>query len=490
MMCYMGLLAYLLCSAGLLTIREVPAGTRLEVRLTSTVGTYASKAGSPVSAVLIAPVRVGGELLLPAGSVLTGTVKSVRRVGLGVVHETAAMALEFTEIVLPDDETLPLGARVVAVDNGRERVEKSGEIGGMRMTSSVAYRVSGYIRMAMMMDIHAELAVWAIKTLVIQVPEPEIYFKPGTELSLTLTEPLPARAQHEPEDAPRRLAESERDALDQILAMMPNRTTRPSNGKPSDLVNLMFVGTREQIKAAFLAAGWSEAAPCNMRSRLKGVRAFVEGRGSESFPMTHLLLNDEEADMSWQKGLNDMSKRHHVRIWKQPQTWNGQEVWAAAATRDIDFAYMHHGSAMTHRIDPNIDQERDKIAYDLAYTSYVETLDWAERSSLPGVARNGTGDLMSTDKRMAVIRLRDCDFPRLSTDSEEMDSLPVHGRMGQRFLRREILSMRNDIVRNNVYWRGYEGVRWIVTSVRKRNRPPEVADVAPNPSFTRFVSLR
>jgi len=46
----------------------------------------------------------------------------------------------------------------------------------------------------------------------------------------------------------------------------------------------------------------------------KGSRAFVEGRGSESFPMTHLLLNDEEADMSWQKGLNDMSKRHHVRI--------------------------------------------------------------------------------------------------------------------------------------------------------------------------------
>ena len=489
-MCYMGLLAYLLCSAGLLTIREVPAGTRLEVRLTSTVGSYASKAGAPVTAVLIAPVRGGGELLLPAGSILTGTVKSVRRVGLGVVHETAAMSLEFTEIFLPDDETLPLAARVIAVDNGRERVEKNGEIGGMRMTSSVAYRVSGYIRMALMMDIHAELAIWAIKTLVIQVPEPEIYFKPGVELSLTLTEPLPARAQHEPEDAPRRLAESERDSLDQILATMPNRTTRPSNGRPSDMVNLMFVGTREQIAAAFLAAGWSEAAPSNMHSRLKGVRAFVEGRGSESFPMTALLLNDQEADMSWQKGLNDMSKRHHVRIWKQAQTWDGQEVWAAAATRDIDFAYMHHGSAMTHRIDENIDQERDKIAYDLAFTSYVDELDWAERSGVPGIMRNGTGDLMSTDKKLAVIRLRDSETPRLSTDTQEMDSLPVHGRMGQRFVRREILSMRNDIVRNNVYWRGYEGVRWIVTNVRKRNRPPEVADVAPNPSFTRFVSLR
>jgi hypothetical protein len=486
----MGLLAYLLCSAGLLTIREVPAGTRLEIRLTSTVGSYASKAGSPVSAVLIAPVHVGGELLLPAGSILTGTVKSVRRVGLGVLHETAGMSLEFNEIILPDDETLPLTARVIAVDNGHERVEKNGEIGGMRMTSSIAYRVSGYIRMAMMLNIHAELAVWAIKTLVVQVPEPELYFQPGVELSLTLKDPLPARAQRESEDAPRHLSEAEREALDEILAATPSRTMAPTTGRPSDLVNLMFVGSREQISAAFRAAGWVEAAPCNMRSRLKGVRAYVEGRSSASFPMSALLLNDAEADMSWQKDLNDMSKRHHIRIWKQAQMWDGQEVWAAAGTRDIDFAYMHHGKAMTHRIEGNIDQERDKIAYDLAYTSYVDALDWETRSSLPGLTRNGTGDLMSTDRRIAILRLRDCDTPRLSTDTMEMDSIPMHGKMGQRLLRREILSMRNDIVRNNVYWRGYEGVRWIVTNVRKRNRTPEVADVAPNPAFTRFVSLR
>jgi hypothetical protein len=271
---------------------------------------------------------------------------------------------------------------------------------------------------------------------------------------------------------------------------MPNRTTSPSNGRPSDLVNLMIVGSRQQISQAFRAAGWSEAEHCNMHSRIQGIRAFVEGRSSGSFPMSALLLNDEEADMSWQKGLNDMSKRHHIRIWKQPQMWDGQEVWAAAATRDIDFAYMHHGSAMTHRIDGNIDQERDKIAYDLAYTSYVDVLDWQERSSLPSVTRNGTGDLMNTDKRLAVLRLRDCETPRLSTDTEETDVLPVHGKVGQRFIRREILSARNDIVRNNMYWRGYEGVRWIVTNVRKRNHSPEVADVAPKAPFTRFVSLR
>jgi len=485
----MGLLAYLLCSAGLLTIREVPAGTRLEIRLTSTVGSYASKVGSPVTAVLIAPVRVSGELLLPAGSVLTGTVSSVRRVGYGIVHENAALALQFNEIHLPDDEVLPISARVVAVDNGRERVEKNGEISGMRMTSSVAYRVSGYIRMAMMMDMHAQLAVWAVKTLVVQVPEPEIYFKPGVELSLTLADPIPARAQREPEDSPRRLNEAERESLDDVIAELPKRTTDPKNGRPSDLINLMFVGSREQLTAAFKAAGWTEAAPCNMRTRIQGVRAAVEGRSYQNFPMTKLTVDDVEADMSWQKTLNDLSKRHHVRIWKHG-TWKGQQIWVGAATRDIDFAYLHHGFGMTHVIESNVDLERDKIANDLVYTSYVDTLDWQERSSIPTTARNGRGDLMSTDTKIAVLRFRDTEHPRLSTDSDEFDALPIHGKVAQRFIRREILSARNDIVRNNIYWRGYEGTRWIVTAIRKRNRPPEVADVAPNPPFARFVSLR
>ncbi len=343
--------------------------------------------------------------------------------------------------------------------------------------------------MAAMMDLHAELAVWAIKTLIVQVPEPEIYFTPGVELSLTLTEPLPARAQRESEDAPRHLTEAERESLDDVFFFIDKGTTEIYTGRPSDLFNMMLIGTREQISSAFRAAGWSETVPVSMRSRIQVVRAAAEGRNSQSFPMTKLLLNGTEADMSWQKGLNDLSKRHHVRIWRQG-TWQGQEVWIGAATRDIDFAYMHHGALMTHRIEANIDLERDKIANDLVYTSYVEMLDLQERSSIPSTCRNGKGDLMSTDTKIAIIRFRDSDRPRLSTDSDEFDAIPIHGKVAQRFVRREILSARNDIVRNNMYWRGYEGVRWIVTAIRGRNRPPEVADVAPNPRFARFVSLR
>src|ERR1017187_5124044 len=82
--------------------RLVPAGTQVQIRLTSTVGSYASTAGTPVSAVLIAPVMVDGKTVLPVGSVVSGSVKRAARVGLGIRHETAALDLAFNEVALPD----------------------------------------------------------------------------------------------------------------------------------------------------------------------------------------------------------------------------------------------------------------------------------------------------------------------------------------------------------------------------------------------------
>src|SRR5215469_16270065 len=118
----------LLLSISSLKDRVAPVGAELHVRLTSTVGSYASKVGSLVSAVLTAPVIVGGEVVLPAGSTLSGKVKAVRRVGLGIRHETAGLDLEFRQLALPDNKRLPISVRVTEVDNGRERVTPDGHI--------------------------------------------------------------------------------------------------------------------------------------------------------------------------------------------------------------------------------------------------------------------------------------------------------------------------------------------------------------------------
>ena len=474
----MSALIYALSVLSSLSTLEIPAGTPLHVRLTSTVGTYASRPGSPVQAVLIAPVEVNGTTILPASSTLSGQVKSVRRVGFGIVHESAAIELQFDRLVLPDLSELPISTRVIQVDNGRERVNRKGLIQRARSTDTLTYRGCGYIKTALMWQFHAEVAFWAIKTLVVQVPEAEIYFQPGVELTLASTAPLHVTASPHATGPPP-LQGPEREEVGGLVASLPGRTLSASTSLPSDLINIGLIGSREQLNAAFAAAGWTKAHPVSFRSKALGFKAVAEGMGYLSAPMSAQLLNSNEADMSLQKGLNDVSKRHHIRVWKQASDWHGQEVWAGAATRDVDFAYLRHGGRFTHRIEENIDQEREKIVYDLAFTSCVERADWIDRPGFPRAARNATGDPISTDGRLALVRLSQCTRPRLTTETSELNPVPKHGRPIQRFARREVLSMRNDLFRANPYFRTYEGIRALIYVFRKswplldaRNTPP------------------
>jgi hypothetical protein len=254
---------------------------------------------------------------------------------------------------------------------------------------------------------------------------------------------------------------------------MPYRAYAAGNNRAADLMNLLFAGSKEEIEVAFLAAGWTRASPSTLHTTLLGVRAVAEGHGDRYAPMSHMLVDDRPPDMLWEKGFNDFSKRHHVRIWKQDATWNGKPLWIGAATRDVDFAFLRRGGgAMTHRIAQDIDQERDKIAHDLQFTECTDMVGWWDRPGAPTTARNATGDLMDTDGRLAVMQLNACAAPR-TVDESASEPLRTRPNAFKRVLRREILSARSDFYRSTVYWRAYEGTRWMVLAMRHRHHPEE-----------------
>jgi hypothetical protein len=454
----------------LLTTRETPAGTHLEIRLTTPVGTYSSKVGAPISAVLIA-----SALDLPVGSMLTGEVKAVRRVGLGIVHETAAIEIEFHHITLPDSTVYPISARVIEVDNARESIDSNGLISAERSTASLSNRAAGYVKMAVGLNLHAQLGLWAVKTLIVDVPEPEIFYPAGTDLTLSLNEAVTISAR-QTTDMPHPLTDDE--SLQDLVAALPMRTENKAH-HASDLINVMFIGSREQLSAAFLAAGWSATPPSTFRSHLRNIRAVMGNEGNASAPMSTLLLDGEAPGMMWQKGLNDVGKRHHIRIWKRAETWNGQEIWIGAATHDVDHAFLRPGMPVTHRISQHIDRERDKVVHDLEFESFVEIADCMDRPEVSHEMHNATGDRMTTDGKLAVVRLRTRPAAQFVTGFRPVD-LPRHGSVMERFARREILRVRNDLIRNNSYWRSYEAIRWAVVAARKHHEQDvQVAKVEP-----------
>ncbi len=291
--------------------------------------------------------------------------------------------------------------------------------------------------------------------------------------------PSPARG----EDT-RALTQDERASLSPVISDLPGRSFTPPSkrfetGKPADLVNLLFIGAREQIAAAFTAAGWTQARPATFRSVMSESLAAMFNRTYRNGPMSSLQVNNAAPDMSWQKGFNDVAKRHHVRLWKLDQTWEGQELWVAAATRDVEWGYLR-GRLATHRVEEHVDHERDKIAYDIVFASCADALDWMDRPDAIRMTHNATGDRMQTDGQIAVVQMNACSNPRELTAGA--DTLPMHGKLWQRLLRREILSARSDLIRGNIYWRLYEGVRSLVFMIQNHRQPPDL-DAAPQSTW-------
>ena len=468
-----------------LTYREAPAGSVLHVRLTNAVGTFASRPGEPVDAVLIAPVKVDGDTVIPSGTILHGRVKAVRRIGLGLVHETASLDVIFDSISLPGRAPIAVSTQLASVDNGREEVTPSGEIREGRTTASWGNHAAHYIQAALLWNVHMQLAEWAVKSVVTQVSEPEIYLPSGTELTLVLSDGLRLlSAPSTPDDAPG-FTEDQRESLAPVISDLPERAFAPApkrkeTGRPADIVNLLFIGSREEIAAAFTAAGWSEARRANFRSHISTAFAVAFDHGLRDAPMSTLRINNVPPDMYWEKGFNDVSKRHHIRMWKIAGTWEGKELWVGAATRDVEIGFLRPGHMVTHRVEEHVDHERDKVAYDLAFSACADAMDWWYRPAIPHSTRNATGDRMLTDGQLAVVQLNGCDNPRAFAAGN--DSLPAHGSRWQRLLRREIITARSDLIRGNIYWRTYEGVRCLVTAVHNHRNSPE-PDAAPQPNL-------
>jgi hypothetical protein len=192
--------------------------------------------------------------------------------------------------------------------------------------------------------------------------------------------------------------------LAEILTDFPMRTATP-NGVPSDLVNVLFVGSQSQLTRAFESAGWLPAQKLGLTSGLKTFSSLAEQKGYAEAPVSLLLLDGKKPDLVFQKQTNTFAKRHHIRIWKHSQSHQGKDLWLGAATHDIRIGVVKGGTHWIHRIDPQVDREQTKVRDDLLFTRSMEWFSLVERPSVPKRTTNATGDEIRTQGRLLVLSL-------------------------------------------------------------------------------------
>lgn len=415
---------FLACSIILLYLpisaEELAAGTALEARLSSATGSRISHPGDPIEATIIAPVSIRGRILVPQGSRLGGSIASATAIGLGLKRSTASIAYAFHTLQLPGGTAIPVNIQLVEVETAKEQVDDFGTVHGIHPVASLSSSLAFYTVPLLLVDPTVGVPIWCIKSLVAPPANPEIHFPAGTELILRLTTAVTVPPPNTAFIPVRSFSPGD---LTEIEHLLKNSAQRAYMGnRPSDIVNVLLIGSRKQLDRAFHASGWSQAQRKSPMSLYRMYHALTKRMGYPSAPMNSLTLNGVPSAFVHQKSLDTVQKRHHVRFWRYPGRAN---IWLGAAAEDVGFRFeLAH---WTHSTDPHIDSERAKVVNDLAFTGCVAAAGLLPRAPADLVQDPKAQRPIMTDGDVAVVRLNDCIHPKFMAGVDGTPALHEHG---------------------------------------------------------------
>jgi hypothetical protein len=201
--------------------------------------------------------------------------------------------------------------------------------------------------------------------------------------------------------------------------------TITGDGLPGDPVNLALIGTIDQLRRAFAAAGWAQADPLGIASACHMVRAFVRNSPYPTAPFSTLYLFGRGQDVGFQRAIdNSPRKRHHIRFWglaldraeqslDKPAFWldaarpgdDERVLWVGAGTRDIGLSLTRLSFQITHATDIDTNEERDFIIGELQRCGAITDA----RPHFPGERLTiGKVNRYVTDRLVTLAELSSC----------------------------------------------------------------------------------
>jgi LssY C-terminus len=384
---------------------DLAPGATLSIRLDAPVYSDRSRTGDPVTATVTYPLCRNGEqvackddeLLVAPGTKVNGTVLFATKAP--DKYSRPRMVLDFSNILHKTGQKSPLYARVIDVDNARETVRNNEILGIVQPHASTKATLA--MAAVSAANPFAGYTIKGVQTIYGLSLRREILFPAGTDIQVQVVRPSMLKEKEAWPGWPRMQEDPE---LHHLVTTAPLRTTS-AKGAPSDLTNLMFLGSQQQLMSGFGEAGWIEADDLGVKSALKTAQATIRQTGYSDAPVSLLLLQGKPPDLVFQKSLDTFAKRHHIRIWKLPKTYQGQQVWVGAATHDIATTNARGYTKWSHRIDPHVDRERDWVQTDLLFVGSAKGYLDVDRPSAPRKAANATGDDIETDGKMMVVAL-------------------------------------------------------------------------------------
>lgn len=198
--------------------------------------------------------------------------------------------------------------------------------------------------------------------------------------------------------------ESEEELRD-VLVSLPCCTTNKDGSKNGDPLNVVFIGSRDDIFSALIRSGWHSTEVTYAASAWKTIKSFLFGTRYLYSPISPLYVFGRPQDVGAQKARQSIHLRNHMRIWRTPYLFQGQEVYLGQISRDIGVKFNKR-TLTTHAIDPDVDHTRDSLIGDLAYSQTLHAVGFvtgSQVSTLKDTHYNLTPDPYYSDGMRAVM---------------------------------------------------------------------------------------
>lgn len=187
--------------------------------------------------------------------------------------------------------------------------------------------------------------------------------------------------------------------------------TRTGDGFLGDPINLAFLGTKRDIMKSMEKAGWTLADELNHKSTISMIKNTLLRRSYPNAPVSSLYLFSDKQNFAYQIEVGGTtSRRHHIRFWKVPDGWflpgGFKADWLAAATFDRKVGFSSFTLQITHKIESNIDTERDYVIQTIRKFRPSTKIKIIKKFASGYHDRNGGGDHITTDGSMPFIDLQ------------------------------------------------------------------------------------
>jgi hypothetical protein len=218
------------------------------------------------------------------------------------------------------------------------------------------------------------------------------------------------------------------EGLREALAALPCCGSDAKGTGKADPLNLVLVGDGLSVAFPLVERGWRFVQPLDLRSAIDSAEAFLLDANDPELPVSPMWVFGRREDAALEKPRDTISQRNHLRLWLTPLRYEGKSVFVGQISRDIGVEFTDKSWYLTtHKIDPDVDLDRDYLLQDLLLSGAVARFGFVKGvgpSTAAAPRVNLVGDPYITDGLRLVVLLGPTKSRFLPLDTLNWEALP------------------------------------------------------------------